>query len=81
MPAKLQLAIDGTDLLTYGEVLRAVLTHSAMFFVRGDTVVECWRIIEPGVEGWATNDVPIQEYPAGSNGPEGWKTSREDTAL
>ncbi|MCZ2404816.1 glucose-6-phosphate dehydrogenase [Paenarthrobacter sp. Z7-10] len=79
--AELKAELNDTDLLPYGEVLKAVLTDQAMFFVRGDTAVECWRIIEPVVEAWANNDVPIEEYPAGSNGPEDWETSREDTPL
>ncbi len=79
--AELKAELNDTDLLPYGEVLKAVLTDNAMFFVRGDTAVECWRIIEPVVEAWASNDVPLEEYPAGSTGPKDWETSREDTPL
>ena len=79
--AELRADLNETDLLPYGEVLKAVLTDNAMFFVRGDTAVECWRIIEPVVEAWANNDVPLEEYPAGSSGPKDWETSRDDTPL
>ena len=30
-----------------------------------------WRIVTPVVEGWAEGLVPLQEYPAGSEGPAG----------
>ncbi|MDO5752021.1 glucose-6-phosphate dehydrogenase [Arthrobacter sp.] len=79
--AELKAELNDSNLLPYGEVLKAVLTDNAMFFVRGDTAVECWRIIEPVVKAWADNDVPLEEYPAGSNGPEDWETTREETPL
>ncbi len=79
--ANLNADLNETTLLPYGEVLQAVLTDNAMFFVRGDTAVECWRIIEPVVKAWSENKVPLEEYPAGSNGPEDWETSREEDPL
>ncbi len=78
---ELKADLNETDLLPYGEVLKAVLTDNAMFFVRGDTAVECWRIIEPVLKAWANSEVPLQEYPSGSHGPEDWETSRTDTPL
>lgn len=79
--ANLTADLHETDLLPYGEVLKAVLTDDAMFFVRSDTAVECWRIIEPVVKAWAEDKVPLEEYAAGSNGPEDWDTSRNETQL
>ena len=40
--------------------------------MRGDTAVDCWRIVEPVLEAWRSNDTPLLEYPAGSDGAEGW---------
>lgn len=34
--------------------------------------MDCWRIIEPVQKAWRAHDVPLQEYVAGSAGPEGW---------
>jgi glucose-6-phosphate 1-dehydrogenase len=34
--------------------------------------VQCWRIIEPVRHAWRENQVPLQEYEAGSTGPGGW---------
>ena len=60
------------DLHEYGQVLRKVLEGDPLISVRGDTAVECWRIIEPVRQAWADDTVPLEEYPAGSEGPEGW---------
>ncbi len=79
--AALSAELSETALLPYGEVLQAVLTDNSMFFVRADTAVECWRIVEPVVNAWAENKVPLEEYAAGSNGPEDWATSRNETQL
>lgn len=56
----------------YGEVLRGVLTGETLLSVRGDAAEECWRILEPVVAAWEADEVPLEEYPAGSEGPEGW---------
>jgi glucose-6-phosphate 1-dehydrogenase len=37
--------------------------------VRGDVAVDCWRIVEPVIEAWRRDEVPLEEYPAGSDGP------------
>jgi glucose-6-phosphate 1-dehydrogenase len=34
--------------------------------------VDCWRVIEPVQKAWRADDVPLEEYPAGSGGPDGW---------
>lgn len=56
----------------YGEVLRGVLVGDPPLSVRGDTAVELWRIVEPVLAAWRDDRVPLNEYPAGSNGPAGW---------
>jgi glucose-6-phosphate 1-dehydrogenase len=40
--------------------------------VRGDASVESWRIVEPVLAAWRTGTVPLDDYPAGSSGPDGW---------
>ena len=42
--------------------------------VRGDAAEECWRIVQPAIDAWRADDVPLDEYPAGSEGPESWPT-------
>jgi len=56
----------------YGEVLAGVLDGDPLLAVRGDTAVECWRIIDSVLDAWAKDATPMQTYAAGSQGPEGW---------
>ena len=57
------------DLPAYGEVLAGVLDGDPTLSVRGDTAERCWRIIEPVLDAWRRDDVPLEEYPAGTAGP------------
>lgn len=56
----------------YGEVLRSVLDGDPLLSVRGDSAESCWRIVDPVLKAWRENKVPMEEYAAGSAGPEGW---------
>jgi len=56
----------------YGEVLAGVLDGDPLLAVRGDTAVECWRIIDAVLDAWAKDETPMQTYAAGTQGPEGW---------
>jgi glucose-6-phosphate 1-dehydrogenase len=75
------LAIDHTTLHSefgpgalpaYGEVLLGVLDADPSLSVRGDTAEDCWRIVQPVLDAWRADRVPLEEYPAGSSGPDGW---------
>jgi glucose-6-phosphate 1-dehydrogenase len=77
----LEAAMHAPDLLPYGEVLEGVLRGDPLLSVRGDIAEDCWRIVEPVLTAWANGDVPLEEYRAGSCGPDGWETSRPDHAL
>jgi glucose-6-phosphate 1-dehydrogenase len=57
----------------YGEVLAGVLDGDPLLAVRGDTAVECWRIVDPVLAAWRSNEAPMDSYPAGSDGPEDWR--------
>ncbi|WP_400999941.1 glucose-6-phosphate dehydrogenase [Agromyces sp. GXQ0307] len=56
-------------LLPYGEVLKGILTDDPTLSVRGDIAEESWRIVEPVLAAWREGRVPLEEYPAGSDGP------------
>ncbi|MFP5347357.1 MAG: glucose-6-phosphate dehydrogenase [Actinomycetes bacterium] len=60
------------ELTAYGEVLLGVLEADPTLSVRGDTAEQCWRIVQPVLDAWRRDDVPMEEYPAGSEGPKGW---------
>ncbi|GAA5147697.1 glucose-6-phosphate dehydrogenase [Microbacterium pseudoresistens] len=65
-------AFGAGDLPPYGEILEGILDHDPMLAVRGDAAEECWRIVAPVLEAWRAGKVPLEEYPAGSLGPQGW---------
>jgi glucose-6-phosphate 1-dehydrogenase len=70
--ATLHAELSASELLPYGEVLEGVLNGDPLLSVRADTAEDCWRIIDPVLKAWARDSVPLEEYPAGSSGPEGW---------
>lgn len=53
----------------YGQVLQTILNGNPILSVRGDTVVDCWRIIDPVRRAWREGRVPMGEYPAGTAPP------------
>ncbi len=66
--AHLQAELNASELLPYGEVLDGVLSGDPTLSVRGDTAEDCWRIVEPVLAAWSAGAVPMEEYPAGSDG-------------
>ena len=71
--ATLEAELSASELLPYGEVLEGVLTGDPLLSVRADTAEDCWRIVEPVLKAWARDSAPLQEYAAGSAGPEAWR--------
>jgi glucose-6-phosphate 1-dehydrogenase len=71
-PVTLEANLGPGQLPPYGEVLRGVFEGDPTLSVRGDTAVECWRIVEPVLEAWREDEVRLQEYTAGTTGPEEW---------
>ncbi|HSN35872.1 MAG TPA: glucose-6-phosphate dehydrogenase [Arthrobacter sp.] len=69
----LKAELSGSELLPYGEVLEGVLTGDPLLSVRADTAEDCWRILEPVLKAWARDSAPLEEYAAGSSGPEAWR--------
>jgi glucose-6-phosphate 1-dehydrogenase len=53
----------------YALLLREALVGEAGYSVRDDEAVESWRVVEPFLEAWSKDHVPMLEYPAGSAGP------------
>ena len=65
-------------LTPYGEVLDGILSGDPLVSVRADIAEECWRIVDPVIQAWAANDVPLETYPAGTMGPPEWTSSQPD---
>jgi glucose-6-phosphate 1-dehydrogenase len=53
----------------YALLIREVLGGEVGYSVRDDEAVAAWRVIDPFLEAWARDEVPMEEYPAGSSGP------------
>lgn len=68
--ATLTTELNASELLPYGEVLEGILTGDPLLSVRADTAEDCWRIVDPVLKSWQRNSVPLEEYCAGSAGPE-----------
>ena len=47
-----------------------ILNGDAVLSIRGDEAEEAWRVLTPVIEGWANDHVPIDDYAAGSEGPD-----------
>ncbi|WP_175985308.1 glucose-6-phosphate dehydrogenase [Microbacterium tenebrionis] len=60
------------QLLAYAEVLSGILDADPMLSVRGDAAEQCWRIVQPILDAWRADEVPLEEYAAGSTGPPHW---------
>lgn len=76
-PLLLERATLSADLgegaqVAYAEVLSGILDGDAMLSVRGDAAEQCWRIVQPVLDAWHADAVPMDEYPAGSLGPADW---------
>jgi glucose-6-phosphate 1-dehydrogenase len=72
VPLTLSATPPGSNLRAYGRVLLDVLNGGSTLSIRGDEAEEAWRVVTPVLEGWAAGSVPLEEYPAGSEGPPRW---------
>jgi glucose-6-phosphate 1-dehydrogenase len=71
--ATLEADLGAGALKAYGEVLSGILDADAMLAVRGDAAEQSWRIVDPVLAAWRAGDVPLDEYAAGSLGPDHWQ--------
>ena len=53
----------------YERLLMDAMRGDATLFTRDDEVAEQWRIIDPILERWGSEDGSLPTYPAGSGGP------------
>ncbi|RKR73001.1 glucose-6-phosphate dehydrogenase [Frondihabitans australicus] len=78
--AALEAVFNPGDLPAYGEVLQGILDGDAALSVRGDAAVEGWRIVAPVLAAWRKNEVPLDDYRAGSAGPASWPKGLAEAA-
>jgi glucose-6-phosphate 1-dehydrogenase len=60
---------EGTNADAYERLLHDAMTGDATLFIRTDEVVQAWRIVDPFLQAWSEDGVPLAHYPAGSWGP------------
>jgi len=68
----LEVSFNPGRLSAYGEVLAGVLEGDATLSVRGDSAVQGWKVVEPFLDAWRAGTTPLDEYAAGSEGPDAW---------
>ncbi|MFS0910285.1 glucose-6-phosphate dehydrogenase [Microbacterium sp. 179-I 3D2 NHS] len=74
--ATLSAELGEGALKAYAEVLSGILDGDPLLAVRGDAAEQCWRIVDPILRAWREGRVPLEEYAAGSSGPDGWPATR-----
>ena len=70
VPMTLTAEMPPPELPAYGRILLDVLRGDATLSIRADEAEEAWRVLTPVLEGWSKNLAPLEEYDAGSAGPE-----------
>jgi len=68
-PLVMEAELPPMDRRAYSAVFLDVLKGDCTLSVRGDEAEQQWRIVEPVLNAWAENRVPMEEYVAGSSGP------------
>lgn len=68
-PLSLTAEMDAPELPAYGRLLLDVLDGNPALSIRSDEAEESWRVVEPVLSAWERDLVPLEEYPAGSDGP------------
>jgi len=69
-PLRLEVARPRQSSPASARMLQAVLAGDPTFAVRDDEVEQSWRIVDSVLAGWRTGIPPLEDYPAGSAGPE-----------
>ncbi len=69
-PLVLDARLPAAELRAYSQVLLDVLSGECALSIRGDEAEEAWRIMTPVLDAWQSDLVPLEEYPAGSAGPD-----------
>lgn len=69
VPVTLAAQLEPARLPPYGQLLHNVLHRNMALSIRGDEAEESWRVVEPVLDAWSRNLVPLVSYEAGSAGP------------
>ena len=64
----LDVDLPPRQLSAYGLLLQEMLAGRSSLSISAVEAEESWRIVEPVLAAWRAGDVPLREYPAGSDG-------------
>ncbi|HUY64124.1 MAG TPA: glucose-6-phosphate dehydrogenase [Acidimicrobiales bacterium] len=62
-------AFPGVTADAYERLIHDVMIGDPTLFVRTDEVERAWQIVDPFLEAWSEDGVPLSHYPAGTWGP------------
>jgi glucose-6-phosphate 1-dehydrogenase len=65
----LEVLTTAPPLTPYANLIHEMLHNNPMLFVLGSEAEESWRIIDPVMEAWSADAVPMLEYAAGAAPP------------
>ena len=65
-PAELDLELAPQEMGAYARLLLDILEGDTTLSIRADEAEEAWRIVTPILDAWRAGEVPMREYPAGS---------------
>jgi glucose-6-phosphate 1-dehydrogenase len=68
-PLTLATCLEPAELPAYGQLLLDILKGNSALSIRADEAEESWQVVTPVLDAWSKELVPLQEYPAGSDGP------------
>jgi glucose-6-phosphate 1-dehydrogenase len=63
-------AFPGAEGGGYERLLHDVMVGDATLFIRTDEVERAWEIVDPLLEAWSQDGVPLSQYPSGTWGPK-----------
>jgi glucose-6-phosphate 1-dehydrogenase len=67
--ADLTASLAPQELPAYARLVMKILEGDPILAIRADEAEAAWRVVEPILEAWRDDRVPLREYPAGSDGP------------
>jgi len=70
VPLTLSAEMEPPELPAYGRILLDVLHGNSALSIRADEAEHAWQILTPVLDCWSHNLAPLEEYEAGSPGPE-----------
>jgi glucose-6-phosphate 1-dehydrogenase len=70
VPLTLSAGMEPPELPAYGRILLDVLQGNSALSIRADEAEESWRVVTPVLDAWSRDVRPLEEYDAGSAGPD-----------